>query len=166
MDALAVGDVVASGPDGAVSPVYLFSHADAAAVATFVRLTTVNGSSLTATPGHYVRLAGFDGRLVAAAAVRVGDVLARAAGGGEAVASARRVSAVGLYNPHTLSGEVVVDGFVTSTHTTAVDPALARAALAPARALYAVGGVGVSKGVFAGGWPRLVHLLPSGAERV
>lgn len=45
----------------------------------------------------------------------------------------------GLYNPHTFDGAVVVSGFRTSTDTTAVAPAVAAAALAPARAAYAAG---------------------------
>ena len=45
----------------------------------------------------------------------------------------------GLYNPHTLHGDVVVDGVLTSTYTGVVHPALAHALLAPLRQLYSAG---------------------------
>lgn len=164
MDALRVGESVVADAAGAASPVYLFTHADDVAAAPFVRLTTVNGSALTASSGHYllVRPAGAVGagwQLTAAAAVAAGDILAKAGGGGESVASTAVVTARGLYNPHTLAGTIVVDGFVTSTHTTAVAPALAAAALAPVRAAFRWGGTGA---VLAGGWPALTAALPSG----
>jgi len=49
----------------------------------------------------------------------------------------------GLYNPHTLDGGVVVNGFAVSTWTAAVAPRVAAAALAPARAAFAAGWGGV-----------------------
>jgi len=89
VDALRIGDVVRTSAD-TWSPVYAFSHADAAASAVYVTLTTAAGR-LTLTPGHYVPVsaapAGGHGgdargtqcaarsRLVAAGAVRVGDAL-------------------------------------------------------------------------------------------
>ena len=53
-----------------------------------------------------------------------------------AVRSARKT---GLYNPHTLHGDIVVDGVLTSTYTAAFSPTLAHVALAPLRALYRAG---------------------------
>ncbi|GAB0496915.1 hypothetical protein MMPV_008236 [Pyropia vietnamensis] len=190
MDALRLGDEVIADAAGGMSPVYLFSHADAAAVSPFVRLTTVNGSVLTVSPGHYLlarrrtagaRRSSSDGlpasagkwALVAASAVTTGDVLATAVGGGEAVMAITSVTSRGLYNPHTLAGTVVVDGFVTSTHTTAVEPGLAAAALAPLRGVYRLGGgawlgnwVSMGWSRAGGGWPALTALLPSGPDVV
>ncbi|OSX72865.1 hypothetical protein BU14_0399s0009 [Porphyra umbilicalis] len=169
VDALRIGDVVRTSADN-WSPVYAFSHADAAASAVYVTLTTAAGR-LTLTPGHYVPVGvapaggnGGDGRdarcaprtrLVAAGAVRVGDArwsLAPAAANGTAAAAAGGawvpVTAVaasaaperrGLYNPHTLDGAVLVDGFAASTYTTALAPRLAEAGLAVARLAYRLG---------------------------
>jgi len=201
MAALRVGDVVVTGP-ATTSPVFGFSHADAAGAARYVTLTAGAAGTLIATPGHYVRVgpaacgasavppsgacAATASRLVAAAAVRVGDLLlavppppppsvgaggtgggppggggppptARPAGataGGAAAPAAvwAPVTAIsvdaapvarGLYNPHTLDGGVVVDGFAASTFTAAVAPGVAAVALAPARAAFAAGWGGV-----------------------
>lgn len=168
MDALRVGDVIAAGVGrGVVSEVYLFTHADGAARSRFVVLATGDGRPpLVASPGHYVHLA--DGRTVAAWTVAVGDALVLAASGAAApVTAVSSVVAAGLYNPQTLRGDIVVDGYAVSTYTTAVAPAVAVAALAPMRAVYAAGGGWLWGGVGGGvrsGWPRLAALLPSGRD--
>jgi len=165
MDALAVGDTVAVG-GGRFSDVFAFTHADAGAVTPFVRLTVAppaadacaaHPSTLRLTAGHYLSV---NGRLAAASTVVVGDLLLRADGSSAAVVAVGGVVAGGLYNPQTVDGSILVDGVVTSTYTTAVAPHVAAAALAPMRALYAVGGGR------AGGWltrvSRLSGLLPRG----
>jgi hypothetical protein len=53
-----------------------------------------------------------------------------------AVVSTTLVEATGLYNPQTIHGDIVVDGIVASTYTTAVDPQVAHGLLAPLRVLY------------------------------
>lgn len=169
MDALAVGDVVRVAA-GAVSPVIGWSHRAPAAVATYVRLVTAS-AAIDVTPGHYVYV---DGRLVAAAAVAVGDrleVVPRDGGASRLEAVTRveaRAAAEGLYAPHTRSGDIVVSGVRASTYTTAVAPGLAHALLTPVRAAFAVSGVDVLGGVLAGGAsggvPRMLQrLLPKGA---
>jgi len=69
--------------------------------------------------------------------VRLGDRLPLAAGNASAVVGIGRVALGGLYNPHTLDGDLTVDGVVVSTWTAAVPPAVASAALAPLRWLVA-----------------------------
>ncbi|GAB0490748.1 hypothetical protein MMPV_001985 [Pyropia vietnamensis] len=135
MRSLRLGDEVVIG-GGRLSTVYAFSHADGreAVRHPFVRLATTTGVTLTASPGHYVYvLDGADRRLVLAAAVRVGDVLPLATGTNHStvVVGVSRVALPGLYNPHTLDGDIAVDGVVVSTWTVAVPPAVAAAALAP-----------------------------------
>ncbi|GAB0490749.1 hypothetical protein MMPV_001986 [Pyropia vietnamensis] len=137
MRSLRLGDEVVIG-GGRLSTVYAFSHADGreAVRHPFVRLATTTGVTLTASPGHYVYvLDGADRRLVLAAAVRVGDVLPLATGTNHStvVVGVSRVALPGLYNPHTLDGDIAVDGVVVSTWTVAVPPAVAAAALAPLR---------------------------------
>lgn len=147
---VAIGDELHVG-EGAFSPVFAFTHRDADAKHTYTRLTTESGAALTLTSSHYLYS---NGALVSASSVRAGDILTLASGVTSPVASVGRVKGTGLYNPQTVSGDIVVDGILASTYTTAVEPALAHAALAPLRAL-ARAGLGM-------GWA----VLEKGADRV
>ncbi len=71
MTELEVGDRVRVGP-AEFSEVYLFTHKDPSAVATFVTIVTSANHTLSLTPGHYVYV---NGKLKAAGVVEVGDVL-------------------------------------------------------------------------------------------
>lgn len=158
---LAHGMAVRDGVDGtaSASPIYLFSHRTpdvGPGGADVVTLITVGGHRLVITPGHLVyavsraggaAAAGSPPSLVSAGAVAVGDALVTANGSTVAVASSRlsvvpRAAAAGLYAPHSVSGSIVVDGLRVSCYTTAVHPVVAAAALAPARAAYALWGAG------------------------
>lgn len=147
---VSIGDNLHVG-NGVFSPVFAFTHRDALPAHTYTRLSTASGAALTLTSSHYLyaNLA-----LVPASAVRPGDVLTLASGRTSPVVSVDRVSGHGLYNPQTVSGDIVVDGVVASTYTTAVEPALAHAALAPLRAMARAG--------LAMGWA----VLEKGADRV
>lgn len=153
MDALALGTPVlavhGSNTTLAVySPVYFFSHADARAVTSMVRLTTASGAVSSASPGHLLGVAPVHGGggvpvlTPAAAVVARRDTVAVAGGARSVVLSIDLVAAAeGLYNPHTLAGSVVVDGVVWSDLTTALPPAVGERLLAPLKGLWAVGGV-------------------------
>ena len=80
-----------------------------------------------------------NGVLAPARSVRAGDNVTLASGRRARVISVGRVRKEGLYNPHTLHGDIVVDGVLTSTYTEAFSPALAHVVLAPLRALYRAG---------------------------
>lgn len=176
MDALHVGDRVAVG-GGAFSDVYLWTHRDAAATPLLVRLATAGGALLRLTPGHLVYLAAAAGggaaatapRLVAAADVAIGDALvldgpaaANASTAAAVVVAVAREAGVGLYNPMTLAGTIVVDGIRCSTVTAAVPGGVAAAELllAPLRLAYGVLGAhrrrAALDGLFAAGVPPLV----------
>jgi hypothetical protein len=71
------------------------------------------------------------------------------------------VRGVGLYNPQTLHGDIVVDGVRASTYTEAVDPVFAHAVLAPVRAVYRWFGVEVG-GMDGGGGKAVEVLMPHG----
>ncbi len=45
----------------------------------------------------------------------------------------------GLFNPHTMQGDIVVNGIKTSSFTTLVAPALAQSLMWPVRMLYSLG---------------------------
>lgn len=136
MDTVRVGDYVQD-RHGVASAVYAFSHRDTSARhAAFVRLSAGNGScELTVSEGHYLLA---NGRMVTASRVALGDiVLCR--GRHAAVQVVRtQVRDIGLFNAHTMAGELVVDGILASTYTTAVQHAAAEALLAPVRAAFKV----------------------------
>lgn len=135
MEDLSIGDRVAV-RNGRFSPVFMFTHKLSDTEHAFVTLRTASGARLALTAGHYLYA---NGALVAAGGVRVGDELALGGGGSSAVVAVRRATARGLYNPQTVAGDVVVDGVLASTYTTAVEPALAHALLAPFRWLNVFG---------------------------
>ncbi|OSX73320.1 hypothetical protein BU14_0357s0013 [Porphyra umbilicalis] len=162
MDRLALGDRLAvtavAGAATSSSLLMGWTHRDATAVRRFVAVTyeldggdgQANTTTLAAAPtrrtlrasaGHYleVELYTYAGDLVPAAAVAVRDALAAAAGGPARVVAVSIALDVGLYNPHPAAGVLIVDGLRVSAYTTAVLPALAHAALAPARAAVGLG---------------------------
>ena len=72
-------------------------------------------------------------------AVRPGDNVTLADGKPALVTAIAAVRKEGLHNPHTLQGDIVVDGVLTSTYTAAFSPTLAHIVLAPLRAMYRAG---------------------------
>lgn len=139
------------------SKVYVFSHRDAHATAQYLRISAGN-SSIVMTLGHLLPVNG--GQLAPAAAVTAGDRIQSSSGKWTAVTSVRPAFASGLYNPHTLQGEIVVDGICVSTYTTAVPVSLAKTLLAPIRGMHALGLV--KESLFIGWlshWPRPSWLI-------
>lgn len=132
------------------SDVFAWSHATPGGLYPFVAITTeaalpsspfnltsmvasVRGAPLLVSPGHYVYVGG---RLTAADAVVVGDSLTAGDGKSLLVTGVARVTAAGLFNPHTLDGRIVIDGVLVSCYTRAVHPLLAEVLLAPLRWAY------------------------------
>eukprot|EP00173_Palmaria_palmata_P003704 Plantae.Rhodophyta-Palmaria_palmata.ctg3973.p1 GENE.Plantae.Rhodophyta-Palmaria_palmata.ctg3973~~Plantae.Rhodophyta-Palmaria_palmata.ctg3973.p1 ORF type:complete len:244 (-),score=30.93 Plantae.Rhodophyta-Palmaria_palmata.ctg3973:222-905(-) len=135
MEQLKVGDVVETG-FGQFSSVFIFTHADAEIKMDFLTMTTDSKRSIALTAGHFLYVSG---ELRAAKEARVGDTLTLHDGSQSTVISIARGKREGLYNPQTVHGNVVVDGVVTSTYTTAVRPLLAHSLLAPLRAAFKLG---------------------------
>lgn len=79
--------------------------------------------------GHYLYV---NGHMLPAKNVRVGDVLDY----GKIVTRVSFAAGSGLYNPHTLDANIIVDGIWTSTFTTAFYPTLGHLLLAPLRWIY------------------------------
>lgn len=123
---------------GAFSTIYCFSHRleESERDFYFLRLITDSerGPSLTLTAGHYVHVRGKS--IIPAGEVRLGDELIKGDGSTAKVVQIRNVREKGLYNPHTMHGDLIVDGFLVSTYTTAVPPRFAHALLAPVRWTY------------------------------
>lgn len=134
MSDLDIGDRVKTG--NGMSNVILFTHRQRWSKHAFVQLTTSSGRTLTLSGGHY--LYRKNGELVSGASVQVGDQLQMEDSQENGiVVKAEIVYETGLYNPQTESGSIVVNGFVSSTYTTAVDPFIAHTVLmAPVRFLY------------------------------
>jgi len=120
---------------GEYSEVYHFSHQMTETTTKFVKLST-QGETLLLTEGHYVYI---NGALVQARNAKVGDKVTLADGSSAAIVEISAEWQQGLYAPHTLHGDVVVDGVLASTYTGTVHPTLAHAVMYPLRQLYAAG---------------------------
>lgn len=143
MDALRTGQRVRAGasPGMQVSTVFAWTHADRRITYPFVRLHTRLAAPLVLTRSHFVHLHSTAattafGHMVPASEVRVGAKLVDAHGDPLIVTHIDAVREVGLYNPQTLQGDIVVDGVLVSTYTQAVPPLTAHALLAPVRAVH------------------------------
>jgi hypothetical protein len=158
MDELVVGDKVKVAPNQ-YSAVFMFTHRTADAISEFVCLTTASGHELFLTPGHYVLS---NGKLLVADRVRPGVVLTLGNGRNSTVSRVSRSFAQGLYNPQTIDGRIVVDGIQVSTYTTAMNPSLAHASLAPLRGLYNL--LGVTTSLFDDGASHIAGILPIGSS--
>lgn len=160
MDQIAVGDKVLT-KSNMFSDVYMFSHKLSAVHSEFVRITTEGGRSITLTGNHYLYA---NDRMAVASVVKVGDSLITSTGAPDKVAEVSRIWADGLYNPHTMQGDIVVDGILTSTYTSDIHPTLAHAALWPVRMLHSMGKdiVGDS---FAEGSDLLASIMPDGKKQ-
>ena len=80
-----------------------------------------------------------------------------------AVVAVNLEAATGLYNPQTLSGDIVVNGIKASTYTAAIAPSLAHAALWPVRMMYRLG-YDIINGAFDEGSELISSLMPKGAK--
>lgn len=118
-----------------LSRVYLFTHKMRTGTFDFVHITTYGNHTITMTQGHYIYA---NGKLRAAGSVEVGDML-RTLDGPARVQSVSAVRGNGLFAPHTLQGDIVVNRIIASTYTTAMHPTLAHMMLWPFRAVTRLG---------------------------
>lgn len=145
MPAVHVGTAVQDGVEASThtSRVLLLTHREEARVSgrvhAFTELRTVS-FRVRLSASH---LLAVNGRLAQAAHARVGDWL-RTVNGSQRIVEKRTVRDRGLYNPHTASGWIVVDGVLVSCYTAAVRPTAAHALLAPVRAAFVVQSRGVT----------------------
>lgn len=151
------------------SNVFAFSHRDPSSIGRYIRFTTDTHSSLAVSKGHYVFS---DGILKPAHMIRVGDVLDTRSGSARVTMVEPSVLMQGRYNPHTLSGEMLVNGFRVSSYTQELHPSIAHLLLSPIRVLWR----------FTDGWDdrfspllwlhgetklrRLTRFIPSGPDEL
>lgn len=134
MGQLEVGDRVAVG-NGDFSEVFMFTHQLPHTDSKFVQLSTTSGNVLKLTPGHFIPVNGHQYK--PAKEVRLGDTVRLMDGSISTIIDIKTVVDIGLYNPQTTHGDIVVDGVVASTYTTTIPPKMAHALLAPLRGLAA-----------------------------
>eukprot|EP00179_Madagascaria_erythrocladioides_P004759 CAMPEP_0198317132 /NCGR_PEP_ID=MMETSP1450-20131203/6725_1 /TAXON_ID=753684 ORGANISM="Madagascaria erythrocladiodes, Strain CCMP3234" /NCGR_SAMPLE_ID=MMETSP1450 /ASSEMBLY_ACC=CAM_ASM_001115 /LENGTH=411 /DNA_ID=CAMNT_0044020315 /DNA_START=150 /DNA_END=1385 /DNA_ORIENTATION=+ len=156
---LQLGDAVKTS-DGQFSDVFFFSHRKTDGRNEYIRLASDDTDDvLEVSAGHLVYA---NGKLTPASKVAVGDSLNRGDGSRVRVSMIEKVVADGMYHPHTMQGDVVVNGFRTSGYTTAVAPQLAHVALAPLRVMYMMG-VKVPQFLNQDAPKALFTVLPSGS---
>jgi hypothetical protein len=160
MDNLQIGDKVLAGHQ-TFSDVYMFSHRLSEAGAEFVRIESQNGHVLMLTPNHYLYV---NGKLAVAGTVKVGDLLTTGQGASVEVVYVSRAWADGIYNPHTMDGDIVVNGILTSTYTSDIAPSLAHAALWPVRMLHSLG-QDILGHAFDSGSDLIAAIMPDGKPR-
>ncbi len=133
MDQVRIGDVLGNAAGRRASAVYMFTHRNRDVYTRFVRLHFGRDRTLAASSGHFVYV---NGGLKEMDQVSVGDSLQGDDGTMLRVWKVDEVWETGLYNPHTTSGELVVNGVRVSAYTRAVKSAAAHGILAVLRALH------------------------------
>lgn len=140
---IGLGDVVlvSHNPD-TYSAVYFLSHADPSVRAPAIRIETAatRKSPFSASPGHLVHVVPANQReseaiLMPMSKVKVGDRVL-AVGEWTKVEKVTRTVQQGRFNPHTLHGDIVVNGVMASSFTTAIHPHVADVLLLPFRMAY------------------------------
>ena len=134
MKDLQIGDRVLTKKD-TYSTIYLFTHRNLNSKNIFITLTTASGQYITLTPGHYLYV---NKKVMEASEVKIGDCLETIEYNSDKVISISKEEEEGLFNPHTLSGDIMVNNIRTTTYTDALDPTLAHIMLAPARVCYSL----------------------------
>ena len=132
MKNLKIGEMVFT-PES--SPIFFFSHRDENAQSSFIFLQS-NRSSILLSPDHLIFI---DGRFIQAKMVKIGSMAMDAAGNLMQITATSTEWAKGLYNPHSMTGELIVDNFRVSCYTNAIRHEFAHALLAPLRAMYDMG---------------------------
>eukprot|EP00190_Bangiopsis_sp_CCMP1999_P005331 CAMPEP_0198728382 /NCGR_PEP_ID=MMETSP1475-20131203/8949_1 /TAXON_ID= ORGANISM="Unidentified sp., Strain CCMP1999" /NCGR_SAMPLE_ID=MMETSP1475 /ASSEMBLY_ACC=CAM_ASM_001111 /LENGTH=600 /DNA_ID=CAMNT_0044490731 /DNA_START=44 /DNA_END=1847 /DNA_ORIENTATION=- len=135
MDELVSGDRVRTGADK-FSEIFFFSHRDSEGTASYVLISVENGLELALSEKHYLYA---NDKLTAAFSVHVGDTVTTAHGKRARVLAVNKASLQGVFAPHTLDGDIVVNDVRASCYTQVVHPVVAHLLLAPLRAAHRLG---------------------------
>jgi len=132
MEKLQIGDrVLVDAAAQKFSTVFSFTHRDPHVKSDFVQISLKDGRALRLSPGHMVYSS--DGELRMASVLKKGDILDKSS-----IVETRRTMDIGLYNPQTLHGDIVVNDVRVSTYTSAVAPKAAHALLSPLRSIWMI----------------------------
>lgn len=144
MDQLEIGDIILTGA-GEYSPVFMFTHRRHFSHHNFIELNCKNRNAyIILSSGHYLPI---NGRLAAAHSAQIGDFIELGDGSLQQISSVTKVVRLGLFNPQTLNGYIVVNGVKASTYTTAIQPVVAHSMLRPLGLLYKIFGMDLSRGM-------------------
>ena len=135
MHAVQIGDRVKVAHPSTFSDVFFFSHHHPHIEGQFLQIKTSLSNVLTVSPSHLIYI---NGELKPAREINVSD---RIAVSDKHVHEAQvteivKMTARGLHNPHTIHGDIVVNGVVASTFTESVHPRIARVLLLPFQGIY------------------------------
>eukprot|EP00188_Purpureofilum_apyrenoidigerum_P004712 Plantae.Rhodophyta-Purpureofilum_apyrenoidigerum.ctg5528.p1 GENE.Plantae.Rhodophyta-Purpureofilum_apyrenoidigerum.ctg5528~~Plantae.Rhodophyta-Purpureofilum_apyrenoidigerum.ctg5528.p1 ORF type:complete len:576 (-),score=102.35 Plantae.Rhodophyta-Purpureofilum_apyrenoidigerum.ctg5528:101-1828(-) len=136
MDEIALGDKVRTAATNTFSEVFFFGHRSAEDSAEYVVLSVEHGHELSLSDKHYLYA---NGKLTTASNVHVGDMLITAHGKRARVLAVSKARLQGVYAPHTLHGDIIVNDVLASCYTQVVHPVAAHVLLAPLRAAYRLG---------------------------
>lgn len=171
MSELQVGDVILSRPGKTprYSQVHMFSHREAKGSHSMIRLVTADGQRLVLSPLHYIMVRTDNETKVMKTAEKIapGDrvyTIAAWKDGSYVVRTDVVQTSSGLYNPHTLDGEIVVNGVWTSCYTASLHPVLSHVALGLFRWVYTVSSIDASGGIFSKTVPVSSRLLLQGSQ--
>mmetsp|Transcript_10643 Transcript_10643/g.18250 ORF Transcript_10643/g.18250 Transcript_10643/m.18250 type:complete len:707 (+) Transcript_10643:75-2195(+) len=156
MDQLAIGDRVRVSSTE-FSDLYFFGHKLDTGMFPFVHLELANGKYLELSHGHLVWVKGAG--WTRGTDVHLGDELFHVGTENESlvrVISTSEIMKRGLFNPHTLHGDLVVNRIRVSSYTDVVYPRFAHVLLAPERLLFKWK-MSVLGSHFEVSTPRLVH---------
>jgi len=157
MDQLKTGDKVLTSA-GKYSDVFSWSHRESTSTTRYVHIETAE-AAIELSKGHYLPV---NGELTAAGAAKVGDVVELATGHKSQITATSLVTRVGRYNPHTMDGQIVVDGVVASIYTRAVAPKVANLLLALPRLAYRLGAKDPLGKWLYSQTPRAIAFVPRG----
>lgn len=138
MKELEAGDSILVTPTGQGSKIFAFTHRERFGMHPFVEISFHNGMSLTLSDNHYTYT---NGGLISAAKVKLGQKMISGIGRSLTVRAVRRVWRTGRYAPHSMHGDLVVNGVLVSAYTTEIHPFLAHALFAPVRLFSFLAGV-------------------------
>ena len=125
---------VSSSGELAMETVFMFSHQDYNTVAVYLQFRLANNASLLVTPGHYLWVCHRSGTFAEAAAIiparniKEGDHIWAVATGDPVPTRVLEVQVIeeqGLFNPHTKSGGLIVNGVATLAFTERLPPSTA-----------------------------------------
>mmetsp|Transcript_17631 Transcript_17631/g.36577 ORF Transcript_17631/g.36577 Transcript_17631/m.36577 type:complete len:332 (-) Transcript_17631:955-1950(-) len=137
MDEIVEGDLLKVGVDS-YSQVFWFGHRDPGQTGNYLRFTMDNGRQLELSPDHLVYIMrGLQRVLRPAKDVAVGDRVVTD-GLGDTIQGKDSIVKVGLYQPHTLNGNIFVNGVLCSSYTNKLPPRFSHAILALERLAFSL----------------------------
>jgi len=155
MHELVIGDRI-KGAGGRIDEVFMFGHRIRHGEFPFISLRSSQGSEITMSFNHLIFEVRRNG-LVRAGYIAPGDLLLGCEGQVIRVDTVSRIFKQGLFNPHTFSGEIVVNGILASTYNSFLPAQLAHNLLLPERCARRLGFSFIG-GVLEGSRPALFSL--------